>query len=445
MRESSDKPHKPPFLYGGLIVLLGVLLGAGGFLLGTQLSMSARDTSPPISLSAAVTQPVYGQGGSFAGCVGSAQQVKMLPSPERVLNTSTGLGTKDASEVAPGSTTIVNVSSLLPGASAVLGTFTISGATGYGYFTLWSGVGQRPLTSNLNTFAGSVSALADAAMIPLSPQGTFAIYDHGVSANLIFDVAGGIYDTTGQLTLLSEGSSCPSGSKEVTWSTQGPPGPQGAQGPQGPQGPAGPGEQVFTASTSPYTYTVPTGVSYLKVEMWGGGGGGADGFGVRSGHALLVGDGGGSGAFLEALVPVTGGTTTCTVVVGSGGPGGTISVQKGSTGEPSKVTCLSTDLVAGPGSGGGRVAQNSGAGGVYRPPPSSVTVIGATSGQSGFSGSASGGGAGGGYYNSPGGAGGTKTHGKGYPGRSSGTGGGGAMMGQGGNGANGLVVITPIA
>jgi hypothetical protein len=164
----------------------------------------------------------------------------MLPKPTRVLNSSVGLGVEKKGEVTSGSTTTVDVSSILPGASAVLGTFTISGATGYGYFTLWSGVGQRPLTSNLNTPKGHVSAIADAAVIPLSPNGSFSIYDQGVSANVIFDVSGGIYDTQGSVSLLTDTQgSCPTGSQEVSWDIEGPPGPPGPQGAQGPQGKTG--------------------------------------------------------------------------------------------------------------------------------------------------------------------------------------------------------------
>lgn len=69
------------------------------------------------------------------------------------------------------------------------------------------------------------------------------------------------------------------------------------------------------------TFEVPSGVSQISVEIWGGGGGGAGGhvggLGPGSGGA-----GGGSGSYVKAIVIVKPGDTY-TIEVGRGGRGGT--------------------------------------------------------------------------------------------------------------------------
>ena len=68
-----------------------------------------------------------------------------------------------------------------------------------------------------------------------------------------------------------QGPQGPIGIAGTTGAT-GPQGATGATGPQGPEGPPSPGVnvQVFDASG---TFTVPTGVEYITIEVWGGGGG----------------------------------------------------------------------------------------------------------------------------------------------------------------------------
>ena len=75
---------------------------------------------------------------------------------------------------------------------------------------------------------------------------------------------------------------------------------------------AGPNIRVFTSSE---TFTVPTGVSRLKITAVGGGGGGAGWSGSTGGRSM-----GGMGACAIALVTVTGGTLY-TVTIGAGGAG----------------------------------------------------------------------------------------------------------------------------
>jgi hypothetical protein len=127
-----------------------------------------------------------------------------------------------------------------------------------------------------------------------------------------------------------------------------PQGATGATGGQGPAGPAGPGGfngiQEFTQSG---TFIVPTGVTHVLAEMWGGGGGiGGSGGAVTVTFSILCSDpfasgctatvtcpggtggAGGSGGYLRAVVAVTPGATY-NVIVGSGGNNGTAGFNGG--------------------------------------------------------------------------------------------------------------------
>jgi len=103
---------------------------------------------------------------------------------------------------------------------------------------------------------------------------------------------------------------------------QGPPGPQGVQGLPGIQGPAGPGgfrgmrEFINPGGVSslPYIWSPPDGVTHVMVQIWGGGGGGAN-F-----NGFVQGTGGGGGAFSSSVLDVTPGTIYM-VNVGGGGKG----------------------------------------------------------------------------------------------------------------------------
>ncbi len=77
------------------------------------------------------------------------------------------------------------------------------------------------------------------------------------------------------------------------------------------------GSGKSTTITSSQTYTVPNGVSKIKVELWGGagGGGGAEGYSYRGGD-------GGSGGFVAQEMDVTGGQQLY-ISVGDGGLAGT--------------------------------------------------------------------------------------------------------------------------
>lgn len=76
-------------------------------------------------------------------------------------------------------------------------------------------------------------------------------------------------------------------------------------------------QKIYSSSD---TWTAPSGVYSVVVEMWGGGGGGGAGFGTGT-NALLGGGGGASGSYILGEVAVTPGTTY-TITVGSGGTPG---------------------------------------------------------------------------------------------------------------------------
>lgn len=74
---------------------------------------------------------------------------------------------------------------------------------------------------------------------------------------------------------------------------------------------------VTTSFTSSTTFTIPEGVTSLKVECWGGGGKGSDIL-----NAIDVGGGGGGGAYSTSLVCVVPGDTY-NIAIGAGGTGAT--------------------------------------------------------------------------------------------------------------------------
>ncbi|MCU0832917.1 MAG: hypothetical protein MUC77_00575 [Chromatiaceae bacterium] len=105
------------------------------------------------------------------------------------------------------------------------------------------------------------------------------------------------------------------------------------------------------------TWTVPTGVTSITVEAWGGGGGG----GGRAGSSgTATARGGGGGAYARGVLTVTPGSTY-TLTVGAGGAGGAAGANAGSAGGNSTFGVGPLVRAAG-GSGGS--AATSGAGGL---------------------------------------------------------------------------------
>jgi hypothetical protein len=243
---------------------------------------------------------------------------------------------------------------------------------------------------------------------------------------------------------------------------------------------------TFT-STGAFTFSVPAGVTSVRLMAIGGGGGGGN----------TIGGGGGAGGMLEASAfPVTpGGSVSGNV--GTGGPGATNRSTKGTSG--GNTTFGPATAVGGggagswdnndgiPGGSGGGGARNSGGGSSTQSPSGGATGFGHSggtgnhpgpvaypgggggAGSAGVGGSSAqggssranditgssvayAGGGGGGTHNVPGGAGGGggagngtsdgNTGGNGTANRGSGAGGGGHPNdGNGGQGGSGIVVV----
>ncbi len=133
------------------------------------------------------------------------------------------------------------------------------------------------------------------------------------------------------------------------------------------------------ATPGTYTWTVPAGVTAIRVRVWGAGGNGAIGSNFfQSGVAGAGGGGGGgSGGYVEKVVSIPAGTTSYQVVVGAGGGGsssfgGTLLLATGgANGSPGSGTSGGAGGAGGVGSGQGTVnaipgrAGNAASGGAY--------------------------------------------------------------------------------
>lgn len=184
--------------------------------------------------------------------------------------------------------------------------------------------------------------------------------------------------------------------------------------------------QIFTANG---TFTIPSGITAIKVTVQGGGGNG--GSGGQSGCVFYPGGGGGSGgcavAYLTELTP--GGTLSVTV----GGVAGNSTVASG-------TQTITTISGTGGSNGGLRSAGNGGgaSGGTINISGQAGAPMGTSSTDPGGAGgnglSYFGGGAGNG-------AGSARSGGGGGAGFGAGGGGGGASTGAGGTGKAGIVIF----
>ncbi len=110
--------------------------------------------------------------------------------------------------------------------------------------------------------------------------------------------------------------------------------------------------RVYGTSGSPHTWTKPAGLVALLVECVGGGGGGGGVAATGTGQVCSAGGGGGGGyarkMFLAADLP-----STCTATVGAYGAGGTAGANNGTTGSNSTFAGSGITTVQGTGGGGG--------------------------------------------------------------------------------------------
>jgi hypothetical protein len=113
------------------------------------------------------------------------------------------------------------------------------------------------------------------------------------------------------------------------------------------------GMQVFAASG---TFTVPAGVTRIKVRVWGGGGGGGGAL-----NNLCAAIGGSAGGYAEGTFSVTPGATY-TVTIGGGGPAGATLGGNGSAGGTTGFGPLLSATGGGGGSGASSGVQTVGTG-----------------------------------------------------------------------------------
>jgi hypothetical protein len=162
------------------------------------------------------------------------------------------------------------------------------------------------------------------------------------------------------------GPAGPTGATGVT----GPTGSIGATGSAGPTGATGPSGgkltngQIFTGNG---TFTIPTGITALKVTVVGGGGGGNSSWGLNT-SPPAQGTGGGSGAtaisYLTGLTP--GGTLAVTIGAGGTSPNSYGGLGAAGTGGSSTVasgTQSISTITGGGGAGGGILINNEGGNG----------------------------------------------------------------------------------
>ncbi|HOZ92847.1 MAG TPA: hypothetical protein PK242_02110, partial [Ottowia sp.] len=114
--------------------------------------------------------------------------------------------------------------------------------------------------------------------------------------------------------------------------------------------------QTFTTPGS-HSWTVPPGVTHIRVQALGGGGGGGDGV-ANDGQSA---SGGPGGLVTSGNLSVTPGQTLTIVVGGGGGASGELEGmgQGGGGGGASSVQVGSTWIVAGGGGGGSYYNDNS--------------------------------------------------------------------------------------
>ena len=110
-----------------------------------------------------------------------------------------------------------------------------------------------------------------------------------------------------------------------------------------------PSIQAFLSSG---TFVVPTNVTKIMVEIWGGGGGGGLDGGTDTNGVSYPGGGGGSGGYAFSILSVIPGTSY-TVATGNGGAGSTVPcLNLGCSGENGGTSSFGILLSAGGGSGG---------------------------------------------------------------------------------------------
>ncbi|MBN2262867.1 MAG: HYR domain-containing protein [Prolixibacteraceae bacterium] len=190
------------------------------------------------------------------------------------------------------------------------------------------------------------------------------------------------------------------------------------------------GALIFSSSGN---FTIPAGITTIKVEAWGAG--------ANGGTGSSGGVGGGGGAYASSVITGLTPGDVHTVTVGAAGSSGEPSsfgsfvVAAGAQGQTGGQASASTGDVVNSGGDGGNFGNSNGGGG-------GGSAWANAPGNTGGDGSGSTGGAGG-DGEGDGGSGGSGNNNSGFPGQiPGGGGGGGGKNASGGAGANGLVIVS---
>ena len=124
------------------------------------------------------------------------------------------------------------------------------------------------------------------------------------------------------------------------------------------------GMQVYTTAQTNTAFTIPAGITKLKVTVQAGGGGGAASGAGDFGIVSFGGSAGGGGTAIQFLSGLTPGNTIL-VTVGAGGTGGTAPSSNGGPGGVSSITSGSQTIstISATGGAGGLVSQQNANGG----------------------------------------------------------------------------------
>lgn len=194
--------------------------------------------------------------GQLHGCIGTGSTETDLGSPVRAVDTRTALGLPKG-QAAAGSTQTVNVSKIVPGASAVIGRLTVAGPADAGYATAWPS-GTQPATSSVNY--PPHQDVGSPVEVGLTPGGTFQVFTLR-RADLVFDVVGALYKVPNAVHLVDSdaGQTCAASELPVDWNQIGQTGTTGSPGATGAPGPAG--ATGTTGATGATGQTGPTGAT----------------------------------------------------------------------------------------------------------------------------------------------------------------------------------------